>query len=214
MTTLSSAWLMTYASCSGNSRMLSVCSTAPMARDREVRLEVLLRVPAERADAVAGRARRASRARRRAGPRCRRPRRTSRGAAPSSVHVTHSLSAYTRLAVAQDRGDREREVLHRARGHGRSVDAGPAWRVTAPNSPAEDGADDQPSTNRPPARRVTRNDSAANHSGHTGFGIGETSGFGCEYAFHVRTHDRQRQRTRAATRPAAPARSRARRSTT
>ena len=30
MMILSSAWLITYASCSGNSRMLSVCSTAPM----------------------------------------------------------------------------------------------------------------------------------------------------------------------------------------
>ena len=44
-----------------------------------------------------------------------------------------------------------------------------------------------PSTNRPPARRVTRNDAAANHNGHTGFGTGDTSGFGSEYAFHVRT---------------------------
>ncbi len=30
MMTRSSAWLMTYASCSGNRRMLSVCNTAPM----------------------------------------------------------------------------------------------------------------------------------------------------------------------------------------
>src|SRR5438477_12626319 len=43
-----------------------------------------------------------------------------------------------------------------------------------------------PSTNRPPARRVTRKDIAANHNGHTGFGIGDVSGFGFPYAAIVR----------------------------
>ena len=49
----------------------------------------------------------------------------------------------------------------------------------------------KPTTKRPPARRVTRNDNAANHSGHTGFGIGDTSGFGWLYASNVRRFSRR-----------------------
>ena len=56
-----------------------------------------------------------------------------------------------------------------------------------------------PNTSKPPARRVTRNDIAANHSGHTGLYTGDSAGFGCEYAVHVRRitgndeHDEQRR---------------------
>ena len=69
-----------------------VCSTAPIAGHRQVGLEVLLRVPAEGADAIAGAD--AEPGQRRGEPlaRARRPRRSGRGARLALASVTTSLS--------------------------------------------------------------------------------------------------------------------------
>ena len=70
------------------------------------------------------------------------------------------------LAVPEDRRDREREVLHRAR-YECVRHLFPLRRFLGRHQPRI-APMINPNTSRPPARRVTRNDIAANHSGHTG----------------------------------------------
>ncbi len=54
MTTLSSAWLITYRELLGEQTDVERVEHRAHRRDREVRRQVLRRVPAERADPVAG----------------------------------------------------------------------------------------------------------------------------------------------------------------
>ena len=95
-TTRSSASLTMKASSSGWSRRLSVCSTAPIERDAEVRLEVLEVVPAERGDAIALADAEAGAARRPgAGRAPRSPPYVYRWSEPSARRVTMSRRACT-----------------------------------------------------------------------------------------------------------------------
>src|SRR2546421_874185 len=142
----------------------------------EVRLEVLLGVPLERADAVTGLdAEPLERGRELLG--------TSgdldEGRPSGAVALERDDLAVTvhGTAVLQDHRDGQREILHRALEHfapqERSVVVRRAHqpRVTPTISP---------STRRPPARLVWTNASAANHSGQIGKFSGGSAGFGCE----------------------------------
>ena len=120
MMILSSAWLTTYASCSGNRRMLSVCSTAPMHGIAKYasrcscvfQQNVPTRSPSATPSFVSAAASRSALSA------------TSANDAPGAgIGPGDALAVGVHPApVAQDRRDRQRKVLHRAQGrHAQNV---------------------------------------------------------------------------------------------
>ena len=199
---MSSPWLMTYASCSGNSRMFSVCSTAPIdgiARyasmcSCEFHMNVPTRSPvlhAEPRERVA-----------RAGPRWRRRRRSVARRGPDSVQVTHSrrrrrVCPCRRIAVIVS--GKSCIVLE--------ITSPPRSRVfvakrNARDSPTEDRADrpGRARTARPPggSRGTT---SPRTTAATPGSASATRRASGCEYAVERAAQHRERQQRPAPTRP-------------